>query len=532
MIIDGKVYRNLEGQVEYLTEYLQSNAVAAELGIKVVGTEAEVSDIPAGEYNYGDAYMIGTEVPYTLYIWTRANGNHPEDFWFNVGRFPMPGPQGEPGIGIEDITDEAVDLYGNSNATYDFVGSVYNVNITGTKSTTLEDYTTIDSPISLQLPIKTDGQIVLDTWTDENEQQRIRLRLDKTLNGSYVALKTGYGNANQPYVYGGNYVNNAVNLNDVKALPIKFATNNLVMFPATGNDEDNNTFTGTGTACHWNTMLGKGNHMYGSNQIETGNTENLVFGGKNQIHIGVQDSSTFGYRNEVYANQAFTAGYKNYNYGSESAVIGNQNQLLGNITIDYDGPDYDGASSDSKHCAIFGYKNVLQRGAQQLGVIGGENTIGRDNKWNFIAGSHHDIGRDNRCVNALDYGNISERYVEDCTMIGYYNHIYGGTSNSWVYAVNMIGHDNVNKNNQNNTISHDVILLGNSLRATQENGVCVGKYNEGDLYNCFEVGNGTDNDNRSNAFAVGFEPLDGHYIDVGNTRLTEAQIQALKALIS
>ena len=28
---------------------------------------------------------------------TRANGTHPEDYWFNIGEFPMPGPQGEEG---------------------------------------------------------------------------------------------------------------------------------------------------------------------------------------------------------------------------------------------------------------------------------------------------------------------------------------------------------------------------------------------------------------------------------------------------
>ena len=117
MIWNGKVYRNLEQQVEYLTEYLADQAELTELGIKVIGEAAQVSDIPPDDpsdpYEFGDAYLIGTEPPYTMYIWTRANGNHPEDFWFNVGRFPMPGPKGDTGLGIDDVDSIAVENNGN-----------------------------------------------------------------------------------------------------------------------------------------------------------------------------------------------------------------------------------------------------------------------------------------------------------------------------------------------------------------------------------------------------------------------------------
>ena len=103
MIKDGIVYRNLENQVEYLTDYLNTEAQLVELGIKVVGTAEKREDIPEGQYEYGDAYMIGTSEPYIMWVWTRADRTHPQDYWFEAGPFPMPGPQGPKGDGLEQI---------------------------------------------------------------------------------------------------------------------------------------------------------------------------------------------------------------------------------------------------------------------------------------------------------------------------------------------------------------------------------------------------------------------------------------------
>ena len=74
------------------------------LGIKVIGLVPTAEDIPAGDYEYGDAYEVGTEPPYDLYIYTRPDGKvHTEGYWFPVGKFPMPGPQGPKGDGLETI---------------------------------------------------------------------------------------------------------------------------------------------------------------------------------------------------------------------------------------------------------------------------------------------------------------------------------------------------------------------------------------------------------------------------------------------
>lgn len=105
----NKEFRNLQEQVKKNMDdimfILQEEGVLNEFGIKVVGQEESVIDMPTvdnykednPDWEYGDAYAVGTEAPYELYILTRANGTHPDDYWFNIGEFPMPGPQGEQG---------------------------------------------------------------------------------------------------------------------------------------------------------------------------------------------------------------------------------------------------------------------------------------------------------------------------------------------------------------------------------------------------------------------------------------------------
>ena len=109
IVYKNKEFRNLQEQVKKnmddISFILQEEGVLNEFGIKVVGQEASVLDMPTvedykennPEWSYGDAYAIGTEEPYELYILTRANGTHPNDYWFNIGEFPAPGPQGPEG---------------------------------------------------------------------------------------------------------------------------------------------------------------------------------------------------------------------------------------------------------------------------------------------------------------------------------------------------------------------------------------------------------------------------------------------------
>ena len=105
--IDDKEYRNLQEQVEKnkddIEYILTEQGTLNEFGIKVVEEVESTDDLPATDsedfeaLEYGDCYAVGTEAPYDLYIKTRANSSHPNDYWFNIGEFPLAGPQGEQG---------------------------------------------------------------------------------------------------------------------------------------------------------------------------------------------------------------------------------------------------------------------------------------------------------------------------------------------------------------------------------------------------------------------------------------------------
>lgn len=103
---DGAQYRNLTAQVqknkEDIAAHYNMDRVLANFGIRVIGQVASAEELPdpatfTGEY--GDAYAVGAAEPYTFYIWTRAdvNAGHPNDYWFDVGRLAIIGPQGPKG---------------------------------------------------------------------------------------------------------------------------------------------------------------------------------------------------------------------------------------------------------------------------------------------------------------------------------------------------------------------------------------------------------------------------------------------------
>lgn len=109
IVYKNKEFRNLQEQVlenmKDIANLQEGTAVLSEFGIKVVGEVETVADLPTvleyksehEDWAYGDAYAVGTASPYTLYILTRENDTHDKDYWFDIGVFPAPGPQGEQG---------------------------------------------------------------------------------------------------------------------------------------------------------------------------------------------------------------------------------------------------------------------------------------------------------------------------------------------------------------------------------------------------------------------------------------------------
>ena len=101
---DGKVYRNLESQVEFLTQQVAAHwnvdRIIAEFGIRVVGSADNPEEIPnAATYTgeYGDTYLVGYNAPYDAYIFTRPFEGQDEPQWFNIGQLTIQGAAGLPG---------------------------------------------------------------------------------------------------------------------------------------------------------------------------------------------------------------------------------------------------------------------------------------------------------------------------------------------------------------------------------------------------------------------------------------------------
>lgn len=76
------------------------NYQLATVGIKVVGQEVYPENLPdpltyGGDL--GDAYMVGAEAPFDMYIYTRPAAGQTDNRWFNIGAFPLAGPEGPQG---------------------------------------------------------------------------------------------------------------------------------------------------------------------------------------------------------------------------------------------------------------------------------------------------------------------------------------------------------------------------------------------------------------------------------------------------
>lgn len=117
-----KVGGNLQKTVAYLLSLHKAEYEWNMLGIKVIG-HVDALPIPDGTYEYGDTYMVGKTAPYDMWIYTRADEFHSTAYWFNVGKFPQPGPQGPAGPGLDDIA--SIDMSAPvENVTFDTISGI------------------------------------------------------------------------------------------------------------------------------------------------------------------------------------------------------------------------------------------------------------------------------------------------------------------------------------------------------------------------------------------------------------------------
>ena len=93
-------FRNLEEQVlknkNDIQDFKDGNQTIAEFGIKVVGIVSDAASIPAVGEEFGDAYLVGTQPPYDMRVWTRNVSNNTAA-WVDLGEFPLKGPKGDTG---------------------------------------------------------------------------------------------------------------------------------------------------------------------------------------------------------------------------------------------------------------------------------------------------------------------------------------------------------------------------------------------------------------------------------------------------
>lgn len=96
----NKEFRNLEEQVEKnaqdIQDFKDGNQTIAEFGITVVGILATADELPAQGENFGYAYLIGSQTPYDMRVWTRDVANNTAK-WVDLGAFPLQGPKGDKG---------------------------------------------------------------------------------------------------------------------------------------------------------------------------------------------------------------------------------------------------------------------------------------------------------------------------------------------------------------------------------------------------------------------------------------------------
>ena len=111
-----------------IKDILETAELLSDFGLQVVGSVETVEQLPdPATYTgvYGDAYTVGTEPPYDFYIYTRPNEATGETAarWFDIGQFPKPGPTGPEGPrGPVGSKGEATVWYYTASQPYDSLG--------------------------------------------------------------------------------------------------------------------------------------------------------------------------------------------------------------------------------------------------------------------------------------------------------------------------------------------------------------------------------------------------------------------------
>ena len=105
--IEDKTYRNLEEQVQWLTDIILQ---AVDVVKNVVGKVPSVDNLPSANlYNPGDTFAVGSSQPFAYY--TQIGGT-----WVDMGTFPLAGPAGADGADGYNLYFSSASLTGSSTS--------------------------------------------------------------------------------------------------------------------------------------------------------------------------------------------------------------------------------------------------------------------------------------------------------------------------------------------------------------------------------------------------------------------------------
>lgn len=126
--VGNNTYRNLEEQVqknkEDIARHWEVDRVLADFGINILGVIPRNPHVPEQVgTTFGDAYLVGLEAPYDVWVWTRPNPDIGEynPYWLRLGPIFVQGPEGPKGDeGPQGIPGKNVKWYfgGNPEAVY------------------------------------------------------------------------------------------------------------------------------------------------------------------------------------------------------------------------------------------------------------------------------------------------------------------------------------------------------------------------------------------------------------------------------
>ena len=492
---NGKEFRNLEDQVGYLTAAFNSGKLIDELGIKVLGvfpTLDTAKDSVRPPYEYGDAFAIGTEAPYNLYIYTRDI----EDF-FDFGKFNQRGPVGPTGPAPSiSINAEATNTTGTPEVEVTKTGTneapVFNFKFRGLKGergqTGMQGVRGFTGPIGPVGPIgprgskgdkgdvgpafKLLGDLTstsqLPSPTAELQAQGAAYTIPNAQGVKHIWVIQGTDNllwvdigksgVQGPKGDPGDGINSLKTVKDIGAPSVTYNTTDGIII----NNTERYTYITAGSGAQVDVqtekkmplIAGEGisiNATDGADKaiIKTLNT-NLVNGaGTGSLVQKTVSSSGTPYANEASGSGAVAMGKKVKSKGNTTFVTGQENEAIAGTSASF----------------TSGRLNV-NRGSYN--ITGGENNA-NNNSWNLVIGKN----------NAVSDGRFG--------IVSGLDNVYTGRGSTYNTSVSMLGNN----------------LYAQAYQPS-DGALLIGRYNhiEGTSGRLFVVGNGTSPDDRRNAFEV------------------------------